>query len=104
MSTCPILNNAEEILQALGIPVVPDWGASKIRVEGCGGRFPVPEASLFVANSGTSLRFLTAMLATGAGTYHLDGTPRMRQQLIQYAVEGGNGLHELAVEAIKRLK
>jgi formate dehydrogenase subunit delta len=31
-------------------------------------------------------------------------TPRMREQLLQYAIQGGGGLHELAVEAIPRLK
>jgi len=71
-----------EAIQALGIPVVHDTAAAGVRIEGCGGRFPVREARLFVANSGTTLRFLTAMLATGAGTYHLDGTPRMRQRPI----------------------
>jgi len=69
-------------LQALGIPVVHDTDDAGVRIEGCGGRFPVREARLFVANSGTTLRFLTAILATGAGTYHLDGTPRMRQRPI----------------------
>ncbi len=28
---------------------------------------------------------------------------RMRQQIIQYVAEGGQGLHELAIEAVKRL-
>ncbi len=67
-------------LQSLGIEVVHDSVAAQLRVEGCGGRIPVGQASLNVANSGTSLRFLTAMLATGMGTYQLDGTARMRQR------------------------
>ena len=29
---------------------------------------------------------------------------RMRQQIIDYVAQGGAGLHELAVEAVKRLK
>ena len=29
---------------------------------------------------------------------------RMKDQIIQYVAQGGNGLHELAVEAVKRLK
>lgn len=28
---------------------------------------------------------------------------RMKQQIIQYIAQGGNGLHELVVEAVKRL-
>ncbi len=36
--------------------------------------------SLFVANSGTTARFLTACLCLGSGVYHLDGAPRMRER------------------------
>ena len=67
-------------LEALGIAVVHDTDSAQVHVEGCGGRIPVRQASLNVANSGTSLRFLTAMLATGVGTYQLDGTSRMRER------------------------
>ncbi len=49
-------------------------------------------AALKVANSGTSLRFLTAMLATGQGTFHLDGTPRMRQRPVADLLTAINGL------------
>jgi 3-phosphoshikimate 1-carboxyvinyltransferase len=67
-------------LQRLGIGVAHDPGAATIAVAGCDGRIPASEAELFVANSGTSLRFLTALVAAGHGTFHLDGTPRMRQR------------------------
>ena len=29
--------------------------------------------------------------------------PRMRQQIIEYVANGGEGLHEIAIEAVKRL-
>lgn len=29
--------------------------------------------------------------------------PRMRRQIIAYVAEGGHGLHELVIEAVKRL-
>ena len=29
--------------------------------------------------------------------------PRMRKQITQYVAEGGAGLHDLAIEAVKRL-
>jgi formate dehydrogenase subunit delta len=29
--------------------------------------------------------------------------PRMRKQIIEYVAHGGGGLHELALEAVKRL-
>jgi 3-phosphoshikimate 1-carboxyvinyltransferase len=69
-----------DALKTLGISIGHDRDDSTIRVAGCGGRIPVREASLQVGNSGTSLRFLTAMLATGSGTYHLDGTSRMGER------------------------
>jgi 3-phosphoshikimate 1-carboxyvinyltransferase len=69
-----------DALKTLGITVDHDPGAAVIRIEGCYGRIPISEAKLQVDNSGTTLRFLTAMLATGSGTYHLDGSPRMRQR------------------------
>ncbi|CAN5644146.1 3-phosphoshikimate 1-carboxyvinyltransferase [soil metagenome] len=67
-------------LQKLGINVHHDPAASTIEVTGCGGRIPSKEAELFVANSGTTLRFLTSMVALGKGTYRLDGSPRMRER------------------------
>src|SRR3954447_63494 len=51
-----------QALEVLGIAVRHDPGTAVIEAEGCGGRFPASTASLQVANSGTSLRFLTAML------------------------------------------
>ncbi len=79
-------------LRRLGIAVEHDPAAASIRVPGCGGSIPAREAVLEVANSGTSLRFLTAMLATGQGVYHLDGTPRMRQRPVADLLAVLNGL------------
>src|SRR5947209_13012325 len=56
-------------LGRLGIAVAHEPAAATIVVAGCGGRIPSRDAELYVANSGTSLRFLTAMVATGQGTY-----------------------------------
>ena len=79
-------------LRALGIEVEHDVDSAVITVQGCSANIPSREASLYVANSGTSLRFLTAMLATGAGTFHLDGTPRMRQRPVSDLLIALNGL------------
>jgi 3-phosphoshikimate 1-carboxyvinyltransferase len=79
-------------LRRLGIAVEHDPAAATIRVAGCGGRIPAASAELFVANSGTSLRFLTAMLANGRGTYKLDGTPRMHQRPVADLLLALNGL------------
>ena len=44
---------------------------------------PASEADLFVANSGTTMRFLTALVSLGHGRYRLDGVPRMRERPIE---------------------
>lgn len=69
-------------LSTLGVAC--DWssGGRDITVHGSGGVWPTEHAELFVANSGTTMRFLTAMLATGRGHFRLDGTPRMRARPI----------------------
>src|SRR6185295_7498520 len=67
----------------LGIGLDVDWPGARIQVTGCDGRIPAPGAELFVANSGTTMRFLTAVAALGHGTFRLDGTPRMRERPIR---------------------
>lgn len=57
---------------------------------------PAREADLYVANSGTTMRFLTAMLALGRGRYRLDGVPRMRERPIQDLLDA---LQQLGVSA-----
>ncbi|WP_435015543.1 3-phosphoshikimate 1-carboxyvinyltransferase [Tundrisphaera sp. TA3] len=81
-----------EALQKLGIAVEHDPAAARIAIQGCSNKIPKNEADLFVANSGTSLRFLTAMVATGSGTFRLDGTPRMRQRPVADLLQALNGL------------
>ncbi len=79
-------------LQRLGISVIHDPVAATIQIEGCRNKLPVRAAELSVANSGTSLRFLTAMVATGMGTYRLDGSPRMRERPVKDLLQALNGL------------
>jgi len=70
-------------LRRLGLCVEHDPAEATISIEGCAGRLPVTQADLYAANSGTTIRFLTALVALGHGRYRLDGTPRMRQRPIQ---------------------
>jgi 3-phosphoshikimate 1-carboxyvinyltransferase len=81
-----------ESLQRLGIVVSHDPATATIEVEGSLGRIPNKSVDLFVANSGTSLRFLTALVALGSGTYRLDGVPRMRQRPVSDLLAAINGL------------
>src|SRR5262245_25734735 len=74
-----------ESLDRLGFSVEPDWEAATIGVLAprTGQRIPARVADLNVANSGTTMRFLTAMAALGHGQYRLDGVPRMRERPIR---------------------
>ena len=69
-----------ESLRRLGIGVTADADKETFVVQGQGGALPAHTAELFVANSGTSVRFLTALTALGTGRYRLDGVERMQQR------------------------
>lgn len=77
-----------EAWRQLGIPIEWDRRAETMQVHGCGGQPPQASAKLFVANSGTSIRFLTAALAATHGEYSLDGVPRMRERPIGDLIQG----------------
>ncbi len=84
-------------LRQLGIGVDVADGGEAIRVTGCGGVIPAKQADVFVENSGTTIRFLTALVALGHGEYQLDGTGRMRERPINDLL---TGLRQLGVDAI----
>ncbi len=69
-------------LGRLGIAVEHSPADCSIAVSGCSGRPPVAVADLWLENSGTSIRFLTALCALGRGTFRLDGNARMRERPI----------------------
>lgn len=69
-------------LARLGFRTIIDRDAKTVHVHGNGGRIPAKSADLFVGNSGTTVRFLTALCTLGKGTYTLDGVARMRQRPI----------------------
>lgn len=71
-------------LQELGFEVEAFWQQRRVHVKPDPNRIiPRTEADLFVGNSGTSMRFLTALVALGQGTYRLDGVARMRERPIE---------------------
>jgi 3-phosphoshikimate 1-carboxyvinyltransferase len=87
-------------LRALGFDVEARWDDphSSVRVTGEADECDILESSanLFVANSGTSMRFLTALVSLGHGRYRLDGVPRMRERPIGDLLEA---LGQLGVRA-----
>jgi 3-phosphoshikimate 1-carboxyvinyltransferase len=83
-------------LRRLGIEIEHSPAACTLRVSGCGGRISSQGAYLYVANSGTSMRFLTALATLGHGEFRIDGIARMRERPIQDLLDA---LRQLGVEA-----
>ncbi len=75
-------------LRRLGIRVDEDPENVRFTIQGCGGRIPATTAELFVGNSGTTARFLTALAGLGEGEYTIDGGDRMRERPIQDLLDG----------------
>ncbi|HVX11274.1 MAG TPA: 3-phosphoshikimate 1-carboxyvinyltransferase [Pirellulales bacterium] len=85
-----------EALRQLGIGIDARFEDETIEVAGCGGRLPAEGGELYAANSGTTIRFLAAMVSLGRGTFRLDGTSRMRERPIGDLV---GSLRQLGVDA-----
>ncbi len=85
-------------LEKLGYHIDADWTASTVTVHrNTSSRIiPATSADLYVANSGTTVRFLAAMVSLGEGTYRLDGVPRMRERPIQDLLDA---LRQIGVDA-----
>lgn len=76
-----------EALKALGVGV-SHLGGENWLVQGCGGKFSVKNAELFLGNAGTAFRPLTAALALSGGDYILKGVARMHERPIGDLVDG----------------
>jgi 3-phosphoshikimate 1-carboxyvinyltransferase len=87
-----------DALRTLGFNVRTDWPNAEIHVRRpeAANLIPAEDADLFVANSGTTMRFLTAMVSLGRGRYRLDGVARMRERPIGDLL---SALRELGVKA-----
>ncbi|MEH2292092.1 3-phosphoshikimate 1-carboxyvinyltransferase [Nostoc sp.] len=67
-------------VEQLGIPITLNPDLAQIQVTGRGGDIPAKRADLFVGLSGTTARFISALVALGNGEYRLDGVTRMRER------------------------
>ena len=76
-----------DALKTLGVGVTALGGENWL-IKGCGGRFPVKQAELFLGNAGTAFRPLTAALALAGGDYVLKGVARMHERPIGDLVDG----------------
>lgn len=72
-----------ESLERMGIPDIR-FSEDHTEATVCGnGKFSSQDAELFVGNSGTSIRFLTAAAALGHGLFTLTGIARMKERPIR---------------------
>jgi 3-phosphoshikimate 1-carboxyvinyltransferase len=85
-------------LRRLGFAVEVTDSGTTVAIGGQGGNIPAREVDLFVGNSGTTARFLAAMVSVGNGRYRLDGVARMRQRPI---VDLIGALRDLGVDRIE---
>ncbi len=74
-----------------------DWQGITIRVTGRGGRWRPAALPIYLGNSGTSIRFLTALVALGEGEYLLTGTDRLCQRPLGELL---TALSEIGVRAV----
>lgn len=81
-----------ESLGRLGIDVEAKDDNKTLIVHGAGGEIPAMEGDLFCANSGTTIRFLTALATLGHGSFRLDGIERMRERPIRDLLDALNQL------------
>ncbi len=86
-----------QALERLGIQFLRE--GDLLHVFGKGGRLKGGEENIFIGNSGTSMRFLTALVALKKGHTQLDGNERMRKRPISDLLEG---LKALGVKAYCR--
>ena len=67
-----------DALQKLGVKVDADENLATFDVRGNGGEIPVSGAELYIGNSGTTSRSLTAYVSLGHGKFVIDGDEPMR--------------------------
>jgi 3-phosphoshikimate 1-carboxyvinyltransferase len=82
----------------LTLQALKQWGVRieepkpDLVVHGCGGRLAAASDPIFLGNSGTSMRLLTAVAALAEGRSVLTGTERLQARPIQDLLEGLNQL------------
>jgi 3-phosphoshikimate 1-carboxyvinyltransferase len=91
---CEDTEHTARALLKFGVEIF--WEGDDVRVLGTGGKYKASEDRIDVGNSGTSMRFLTALAALRKGTTLLDGNERMRKRPVGELLRG---LRELGVRA-----
>jgi len=91
---CEDTERTAQALLKFGVEIF--WESDNARVLGTGGMYKGGDEKIDVGNSGTSMRFLTALAGLKKGITLLDGSERMRKRPIGELL---SGLGELGVRA-----
>ena len=72
-------------LKKLGVKITDDFDKDQniISVEGTGGILKEPSSPLYIGNSGTTLRFLMALVSLVKGTVIIDGNEEVRKRPVK---------------------
>ena len=85
-----------EALRLMGIRIEEEFG-HQLRVYGTGGVLRPERRRIYLGNSGTSMRLLTAVAALGQESVILEGSERMGQRPIQDLIDA---LEQIGVRAV----
>ena len=91
---CEDTERTAQALLKFGVEIF--WESDDVRVLGTGGMYKGGDEKIDVGNSGTSMRFLTALAGLKKGITLLDGSERMKKRPIGELL---SGLGELGVRA-----
>jgi 3-phosphoshikimate 1-carboxyvinyltransferase len=83
-------NYTEQVLEKFGVSISREKNI--IRVQGRGGKFDRGGKVVYVGDSGTSMRFISAVAALRHGMTVLDGSERLRQRPMESLLAGLNAL------------
>ena len=75
-----------EAIKHFGIQV--EHTEPDLHIHGQSGYLDPYDQPIYLGNSGTSMRLITAMASIGTGVYHLTGNQRMLQRPIQDLIDG----------------
>jgi 3-phosphoshikimate 1-carboxyvinyltransferase len=106
---CDDTEHTARALEKFGVRIFCE--GDLLRVQGTGGKLKAGGEKIYVGDSGTSMRFLTALAALKNGRTLLDGSERMRQRPMAQLLDGlvalgvraysqeGNGYPPVIVES-----
>lgn len=83
---CEDTEHTARALEKFGVRILREGDG--LRVQGTGGKLKAGGEKIYVGDSGTSMRFLTALAALKNGRTLLDGSERMRQRPMAQLLDG----------------